>query len=243
MSCDSFELFKRWFLVVSNFFFPLISVYAITLTVQNKTLRWFDLTPEIILPIITCIVSALYHRCDDSAYCSAYCITDWIILYKLDFIFAYQMIPLAAAYAVEHRFTPYKIIFHILTFLANIIFVNTYQQSGQFDGQWYGILVGCVLFFTLIRFIWLYCTNSLTEEMKDHFDWRAGIIALTCAIIGFVFKWLPTNDGQYWWMHSLWHIFIAFAIFFEFNMYDFTALLCCKKNQTTTILPTTINQN
>jgi predicted membrane channel-forming protein YqfA (hemolysin III family) len=88
------------------------------------------------------------------------------------------------------------------------------------------VLVAILLVIGQVIYLWK--TDQLYTDLKYHFDWRSGIPALICGIIGLVFFLLPGN-GEYWLLHSFWHIFIALAIFFEFMMYDIDLLCCCIK--------------
>lgn len=236
--CSSFEELQYWFPVVSNAMFLLIPVYAIKLT-RDKGLPFWTLLPEILLPTTTATVSWLYHMCWNAVSCQTYCAVERVKLYKLDFIFAYQMVTLAAAYSVDQRASIFKYAFHIATFIANSVFVNTYQVAGTYDLQWYTVLVGFAIVATIGRFAWLIWKEELAFEMTHHFDWIAGLAALVCAIAATICWWMPSlYPDDYWWIHSLWHSFIALAIFFEFNMYDFTTLNCCR--DTVSSLPSDI---
>ena len=254
--CSStFESFKRWFLVSSNWTFMLIPAYAIKIIYMKKLKIW-TLSPEILMPILTTVISSLYHKCDLNLYCNQFCVLDWGILYRLDFIVSYQMVPLAAAYTVDPYLSKYKIGFHIICFTSNIIFVLVYKTKGDYDDIWYGVLIAVSLIAIFVRlgtlfkltdaninpnrYCFCYCSwferfqlsDAHIVQLKHDFDLKSAIIAICAAVIGFFFKfYTPILEPFYWWMHSLWHISIALAIFFLFNMYDIYTSLCWRKKQ------------
>jgi hypothetical protein len=202
------------------------------LTIRQK-LKWYSLIPEMAFSLATMIFSLLYHMCDAGHSCSKICVADWELLYKLDFIFSYQIIHIVITYTTNYKLTAFKSIYLIMTLVGNAIYVNVYKDRG-FDNYFYIIIIGVGILMTLCRFLYLYQTNNLTHEMKHHFDYRAIILASLCAVIGLLFKFLtPGEYDYYYWGHSLWHIFISLAIYFALNIYDLSPMLCgcVKKTQ------------
>jgi hypothetical protein len=228
-TCTSYEIFQRVWLVASNIVFILPVIYCILLTIRNK-LAWYSLIPEMFFSFITMICSTLYHMCDNGT-CGIVCVTEWKTLYNLDFIFSYQIIHIVFMYTTEAKFTLFKIIYLLAALVANIIFILSYKGT-DFDNYFYLIIAISGLIITIGRLIYLWYTNKLTHMMKEHFDLRAGTLALICCIIGVLAKILTPNEFYYyWWGHSIWHIFIGLAILFAFNMYDIYPLLCCLKKK------------
>src|SRR4051812_13751029 len=102
--CESGEYLKRSLVVGSNAMFLLPIIYCFRL-------NWRLLAPEIFYTTSVLIWSSLYHLCDNGDTCTKFCIFGWIHLYRLDFIFSYQMLPVALTYVVDPRRQLFKCIF------------------------------------------------------------------------------------------------------------------------------------
>jgi hypothetical protein len=222
------DIFRRFFLVASNVTFLLIPIYCIVLTITNK-LKWFALLPEIFFSLMTCFWSTIYHMCDAGPETTKMCAMDWQNMYYLDFIFSFQIIHLVFVYSPHFNMVAFtlKCIYLTIMLIANVIYVKTYY-NGPFDKYFYLLHVICGVVTFIGRLLYLWFTDSFSHEMKYHFDYRIGIPAFICAVIGAGFKiGTPDDFTDYWWGHSLWHIFIGLAIYFAFAMYDITGFLWC----------------
>jgi hypothetical protein len=227
--CDSSDYGHRAFLVGSNAIFLLNTIYCIILTVKYS-LEWYSLIIETSIPLITGTLSAIYHLCDAGPGCSRICVTDWNTLYRLDFIFSYQIIHVVFTFSTDNKITYFKFLYHLAALLANIIFVNTYKELG-FENYFYVIILCAGFLITIGRFIYLFNNHEFCHKFKYHFNFIAVSLALVCSLIGFFFKFYTSDEfTYYWWGHSLWHIFIGLGIFFAMNIYDLQALFCINRN-------------
>lgn len=231
-SATIFEIFQRCFLVESNVAFLFIPIYCIILTIEDK-LNWYALIPEMILSIMTCLWSTMYHMCDSGPTSTQICAFQWESLYKLDFIFSFEIIHIVFAYSPNPPFPIFclKTLYLTLTTVGNIIYVNTYY-NGSMNIGFYACNVALGVAVTIFRFIYLWCTGDISHEMKDHFNIWVGMIALIDLAIGVFCKIAtPNSFNYYWWGHAGWHIFIAQAIYFTFAMFDIRPLFCCFKGK------------
>lgn len=209
--CESLEVGRRIFAAASNVVLLVPVVYCL-LRGPRRTIA------EIITFTATAVISSLYHMCDWGDACSQICVADWHVLYNLDFIFSYQMFPTAISYSLDCELTIYKMVFLVVSLVCNI----AYALSGQpDDGLFYGLMALAAVVTTVIRFVYLWRSNKLNDVMYKHFDLKMGIVALTFAIAGVLFKTLtPFVWTEYAWLHGMWHITIALAMTFMVSMYD-----------------------
>jgi hypothetical protein len=217
--CENDEILHRTLVVASNVFmiFPIWNCFR---------MGWRNFLFELFVYSMTMIVSSFYHMCDALDDCTRFCIIPWKILYSLDFIFSYQIIPTLLVFTVDPAWSVYKGFFITLTLFANIIFV-VYIQDHYGDTLYFiGLILVCVIM-TVIRLGYLLYTKQLGNQFKRHFDWIDGVAALTCGIIGLVCKIFSMTEGWYWLIHSGWHIFIMLSVYFAMQIYDTSVSLCC----------------
>lgn len=165
--------------------------------------------------------------CDDADKCTKICVITWDTLYRIDFILSFQMITVVATYSVNTGFVIYKILILLATLISNTIYVVKFKKYDTNDNPYIGVLIAIAFVAIVIQCVYLWKKGKLCNDLKYHFDWRVGIIALVCAVIGIYLFLSSRNDDKYWLLHSFWHIFIALAIFFEFMMYDIYEFCCC----------------
>lgn len=223
-ACASEEYGKRWFLVGSNMMFLVPILYSI------KT-NYKMLFPEIISLTSAMIASFLYHMCNSLDKCTQICVGDPVLLQKLDFIFAFQLIAVASTYSVELGFLIYKLLLLTITMVGNIVYVTTYKQYQDDDVVYSFVMIGATLCIAIIKIIYLYRTGKLPHEIKYHFNIRYGIAALISAAIGIYCFYTKTDSNSYWYFHSSWHMFIALALFFEFRMHNTNVCYCAEKRE------------
>jgi hypothetical protein len=224
-----YDVFKRFVLVASNVFFLYIPIYCVKFTLQ-KPIPFFSLIPEIIFSTLTCACSTVYHMCDSGPKNTNICLATWQGLYYLDFIFSFQILHVVFVYSPYFTWATFllKCLYLSIILSTNIAYVTTYY-NGPFD-KWFYLFCAVCGFVTLAgRIIYYkYCDKQMPHMLEYHFNWRIGLTALICAIIGIVFKVAtPDQYDYYWWGHALWHLFIAFGIYFSFVMYD--SFLCTDK--------------
>jgi hypothetical protein len=246
-NATDFETFQRIFLVSSNVSLLYPTIYCCIHTILTENIKWYVLLSEIICTFSTCLWSSLYHMCDSGTKSTEICITEWGILKKLDFIFSYQIIHVVFAYTTDENFTLYKLVYLLLSFVANIVYVLNPQDYFSED-KFYIVIILVGIVVTSGRFTYLWYSEKLKHFLSNYFNIPAALVAVICSVIGLIFKFTTSNEWKYyWWGHALWHIFIGTGIYYAFAMHNNDPLLlctddkcqlnescCCKKNDAPT---------
>jgi len=180
--------------------------------------------------ITTMIVSMLYHACDGVDDCTTYCISDWENLYHLDFIFSYLTLCTLIVSLIDRRTSLFKFLTNGLFAIVISVYITQYKDAEEslYNNIFYAsIAIGNILII-IGKLIYLKYYKLLSHEFLFHFDCIDFISGVICLALGLFFK-VMSDSHYYYLFHSLWHIFIMFAIMFCIEIYDKSvSFLCCK---------------
>lgn len=225
--CDINNYVKRWFLVSSNLAFLLPIIYSIKLNHRKLFFEIFSL-------LVSMVISILYHMCDNLNPCTRICVVKWKILWELDFIFAFHLIIVSFVYSTKKNFIPIKILVLIMSVVLNSVYVIIYKTNNTNDYYHIGILIVIACVITIIKTIYLYMKNELLHELKHHFNKKYFALAITSGFVA-IYCFFGNNADNYWYMHGLWHIFIAIAMFSIFRLDNSNVCETCNMNYVTIV--------
>jgi hypothetical protein len=158
---------------------------------------------EFLTVLSTMLCSALYHWCDALDPCTRVCVLRWGILWRLDFILAYQMLPTVAMF---HSPSAYRYPFLGVTAAANVLFV-LYLKDDYGDHLYLPVLAAVCLLVGGLRFLEPEFRPS-REILKTK-----GVGSLLMTGTAVVWFFLGVAYLRYYAMfHGLWHFCIGFAI-------------------------------
>lgn len=228
--CDGTEWPKRLDLVGSNLVFLLTDFYLFYL-VYSRGLRWGQVAASLFICTFITIASSLYHLCDESDPCASYCVGPWNLLYSLDFIGSYLVLPVTAAWYPftfeKGRYALWSWIYILISIIECTCYVRLCWTCDT-DVQYLSFVILAdqtglfVLAFTI--YAWIKEPENTEEHLKVKCSVIAGGIAACCIGTALYFK-IVTNyrpADEYWWNHPIWHELAALSVFFAHTMYDTT---------------------
>lgn len=220
-SCDSTDVFKRLFLVLSNIGFPLLGIMIFNVMYKKRT-PFYTLLPEALVHFAL-IMSGFYHLCDSLDTCTQYCVLPYDTLWNTDFILSYSMISILVGLSIDPGFSLFKWVYYTISICFNTWFILYYPEQ-----QRYGLMVIITISvtFTFCRWLYLKKTHQFHNDYEHHFNKKFAICGFICLVTAITMFELSI-DGWYWLTHGLWHIFIQLTSFFIILTCDLSVCQCC----------------
>lgn|SRR6185312_6824754 len=217
--CPNTAWVERSALVYSNLFYLLPLAWLGYVMYKHK--RYFQeghpkqtimtVLPEMITLLMLTISSSLYHSCADSWECTRVCVLSFDTLYTLDFTLSFQMFCMVILlHTRDTSMIWWKWCSFVVCLVINIVMVVYVQNT------WSTVIVdiGVCLCLLVIR---SYLQSSVVkEEIQQSNKFYFGIV-LTCTVIALYCQLSARNvsgvggNSEYFWKHSLWHLFTAVA--------------------------------
>ena len=99
------------------------------------------------------------------------------------------------------------------------MYVFFYKEKSDNDIMYIVTIVVMSLFLCCCKIVYQYKKQKYTLCLIEYFDIKYSIMAFMFAVVGCLFFFMKQDYYSYWCLHSLWHIFIALALFSKFKMY------------------------
>ena len=209
MCTSQFEKWERAMVVGSNIAFLIEPIDLLILylnpPIEHQLFRPSEIILGIISMVITCLFSSLYHACDTNysrMECYQYCVLDWHTLHTLDLLGSYQSAIMTMLHCIPLNLCFFREILFMISPFILIIMINATLPLGIWP-----------LTIFLMIIIGLKRIHSHWISIKV-FPWYWALFTSGCLCIALLFeKAKLIADSYYYVTHSLWHIFIGFAMF------------------------------
>lgn len=145
-------------------------------------------------------VSALYHLCACDAGCFVF--PRWTYGH-LDYICAHGMIPILSAFLMDIRSWRWRAVVYQLAFVLCMALVLTDRHNWEFRAALAGISIGVLL----VKIVVLDRRLPPGKHGRSYGITAMGLILILMGVLLFIFD-MP---GQYWIVHSFWHMFEFFG--------------------------------
>lgn len=183
------------FLTLSNLLF----IPAIIVSIYHR------LYIEALVFFFNMFFSTFYHACDQDLF--SFCMFKYDGLQLADFIGSYAsfIVTLTSMSLIERSIKDFLFVFAILACVA----INVRDRFGTIQ---FIVLISFTFAFTI--FTWLY---KSIKTRRIHPSWKILLSFLpgfALSITGLVLFVFVETDENYWYVHSLWHIFISTSILF-----------------------------
>jgi hypothetical protein len=219
----SSDLFQPLFAGAGDYFgLGMTDLTAPYVNGKKRVCAILTILPEFLSWLALSVVSSMYHMCSDSYDCTRVCASSWDVLYKADFTLSFQALCMALLHTRDTRVIGWKWLSFGLCLILNSLMAVYVLDPPPSHRAWiptadYYIILAALCLGLLFLRILIQSWQVVRTEIRQ-FRLPCLVSALLLVSVAIYFQVSARNSSgvggntEYWWKHSLWHIFTAFAV-------------------------------